>query len=131
MTGACSTELNCPHCKLHIDEHPASRCLDAWVHTDVMGYKLPDHNWRDTHCDCIRNYPRDISAAWRVVEKIQRDEPGWRFGLLGGDIHFRWKAEFHGHIDPEQNYGQRHGQAYADTAPRAICLAALRAVGEE
>lgn len=31
--------MNCPHCEVHIDEHSASRCLDAWVAEIVMGWK--------------------------------------------------------------------------------------------
>ncbi len=28
--------MNCPHCETEIDEHEASRCLDAWVAKAVM-----------------------------------------------------------------------------------------------
>jgi len=31
--------MNCPHCKVHVNEHPASRCFDAWVAEDVMEWK--------------------------------------------------------------------------------------------
>ena len=31
--------MNCPHCNVHIDKHPASRCLDAWVAEAVMEWK--------------------------------------------------------------------------------------------
>lgn len=99
-----------------------------------------------------------IAAAWQVVERVQELHPGWRFSLLGGDkligyasdgygnflrdesnglivlkhsrIPFGWRAAFFGEADPRLDYGQRHGEAEADTAPRAICLAALRAVTE-
>jgi len=29
--------MNCPYCKTPIDEHEASRCLDAWFLETVMG----------------------------------------------------------------------------------------------
>lgn len=29
--------MNCPTCGLDIDEHPADRCLDAWVAEAVFG----------------------------------------------------------------------------------------------
>lgn len=89
----------------------------------------------------IPNYSGSIMLAWAVVERVQQLHPGWRFGLLGGDTtsifyvfgkprggFFGWRAEFFGHEDAEQDTGQRHGEAIADTAPLAICLAALRAL---
>ena len=91
-------------------------------------------------------YSTDIAAAWEVVAKVQRQNSGWRFSILGGDVSmgylggdvyrgvdedsreaFGWHAEFFGHIDPRLNYGQRHGEAYAETPALAICLAALAA----
>jgi hypothetical protein len=32
-----SSELKCPYCGTHIDEHEATRCLDAWVANKVLG----------------------------------------------------------------------------------------------
>lgn len=56
----------------------------------------------------------DIAAAWSVVEKMRMQiEPtrkGWRAGVYGGLSDKR---------------------ATADTAPLAICLAALKAIGVE
>lgn len=47
--------INCPHCNTQIDEHEASRCLDAWVANEVMGWRgrevtmtnilLPPQGW--------------------------------------------------------------------------------------
>jgi len=84
----------------------------------------------------------DTAAAFEVVDCVQTNHPGWRFSLLGGDGEDlgkgqllpttagsgQWQAEFFGYADPKQNYGQRHGQAYADTRALAICRAALMAV---
>ena len=89
-------------------------------------------------------YSTDIAAAWQVVERIQQLNPGWRFGLIGGDMSmpfetmgktfggfYGWHAEFFGHENPNENYGQRHGEARASTPTHAICLAALAALGVE
>lgn len=104
----------------------------------------------------IPRYSTDIAAAWTVVKYVQEKNPGWRFSLLGGDVSmgyatakdgswkrdrngdlvvveqsreaFGWKAEFHGHLDPRKNTGQRYGSEYATTAPHAICLTALKAM---
>lgn len=89
----------------------------------------------------------DLGAAWEAVEEVQRRNPGWRFSLLGGDVSygykggdyrrgvdetreeaFGWHAEFHGHIDPRENHGQRHADEWGETAPLAICRAALAAM---
>lgn len=31
--------MNCPHCEIDINKHEATRCLDAWVAEQVMGWK--------------------------------------------------------------------------------------------
>ncbi|KKK66418.1 hypothetical protein LCGC14_2964270, partial [marine sediment metagenome] len=39
--------MNCPHCETLIDEHKATRCLDAWIAEYVMGwkpYKIVNYN---------------------------------------------------------------------------------------
>lgn len=122
---------------------PAER--DAWVDTKVMGNpkyvsedgepKRVEPHWAygpDSEGPFYEGpgYSTDIDAAWEVMSHVQESHPGWRFGLLGGDWHFdhSWQAEFFGHINPSEDYGQRHGKAYMITAPEAICLAALIAV---
>ena len=32
--------MNCPHCGTEISEHPANRCLDAWVAESVMDAEI-------------------------------------------------------------------------------------------
>lgn len=94
----------------------------------------------------LPSYSTDIAAAWLVVAEVQRRHPGWRFSLLGGDVSmgyfdnspqrgvdessrcaFGWRAEFFGEIDPRQNYGDRHGEAWGETPALAICRAVLAA----
>lgn len=64
-------------------------------------------------------YSTDISAAWQVVEKMNRD--GWCFRVASAS--------------PDNNYyegyfvkGDKVSQVWLDTAPHAICVAALKAV---
>lgn len=156
------------------DEVGAGRTTDERIAVDVMGLCVHDWDIRaieldewDAHCrKCgadrggsyamlvpnsnVPKYSTDISAAWQVVEKIQRRHPGWRFMLLGGDVSlsttyargryevhedrrvsFGWHASFFGHIDPRVNTGERHADEHADTAPLAICRAALRAIATQ
>lgn len=113
------------------------------------GCAVAHYGWFDAAGVRIPSYSKDTGAAFQVVAEVQRRNPGWRFSLLGGDVSygyvsgdpsrgvdrdrleaFGWKAEFMGHIDPEQNYGERHGEAYADTPALAICRAALAALGD-
>lgn len=103
------------------------------VFNPVMGGEVIGMEGRE---DCMQYitsaapaYETSIESAWEVVERMRELEPGWRFGLVcyGG---MQCKAEWFGHADPEQNYGQRHGEALAPTAPEAICRAALAAIRE-
>ena len=65
-----------------------------------------------------RSYSSDIEAAWKVVEKMRAN--------VSMEVEFQicayedgtWSAEFGMEVE-----------GYADTAPHAICLAALAAVG--
>lgn len=105
----------------------AGRELDALVAKDVMGWHKLDGNWKDNiwekadgHIKGDWHPSEDISAAWEVVTKIR--SMGW-----GVDI--SWFHEF--------IYCALHKpdsviikQANAETAPLAICRAALLAVME-
>lgn len=114
----------------------AGRELDALIAEKVMG-------WRNLHVerhgddyprfgqppgvalDCV-NVPRfstDIADAWKVVEALDTDFLTLEY-LTGVDpdapSRRNWQAEFR----LSRTY------AWADTAPLAICLAALKAVGK-
>lgn len=69
------------------------------------------------------NYTTDISAAWKVVEKMQQD--GWNMELLNAYVVPDIGRQHH--CDFKDGHGW--GKAYAPTTPEAICLAALRAKG--
>lgn len=78
----------------------------------------------------------DIAAAWEVVAKMATGRPflmDCRNLMLGG---FRIRVSFTdieivNTVDEEFGGRVRQFQAIADTAPLAICLAALRANGVE
>lgn len=71
-------------------------------------------------------YSTDIAAAWQVVEKMRTD--GWRFDLY--DSFAGWRATFGrpGGIDRGENMWVLRASDRHETAPEAICRAALAAL---
>ncbi len=63
-----------------------------------------------------RPYSTNISAAWQIVEKLKAQDPALFF-QLANSINRKWECQC------------GDGWSESDTAPRAICLAALKAVG--
>lgn len=111
------------------------REMDALVAEKVMGHKyeekcLCDFPWCGS-CAGYKAYSTDIAAAWEVVEKM-RGVPGnsWWLSLHQiSQVHPIWVAAF-------TFGGQSAGMAKRfdgkdESSPRAICLAALKAVGVE
>jgi hypothetical protein len=118
------------------------RELDALVAEKVMGRTLKFHsregfdqiarngNWSGTYEEFLDNQDywspsTDIAAAWEVVDHLTRDRgegPILEFGLTR-DFEHSWEAEF------SIRSGGLNALAYSDTAPLAICLAALKAIG--
>jgi hypothetical protein len=99
------------------------RPLDAEVHRKVMGRDIPytvpyicDADGRPLLLD-VPAYSADIAAAWLVVEKLY--ETGIRLDLY----------RMTGHRTDWCCWFDRHG-GYGDTAPLAVCRAALVAVSE-
>ena len=68
----------------------------------------------ETNCP---EYSTDITAAWRVVEKVRQLKPDVRVESYQG--------YWHCHIDCNNAVAARVVSAEADTAPLAICRAAL------
>lgn len=122
------------------------RELDALIAEKVMGCKVL---WQASsvygpYCGCLsgsrfqegphsgpnrfdenlKDYSTDISAAWEVAKKLAN--------MLGvhGEFQIRY-VSFNGewHVDTESSGLIVH--VAAETAPHAICLAALKAVGYE
>lgn len=122
----------------------AGRALDAMVASKVMGAvacdawgiltAYPPQFLKDAECGHAACFPKemgppaystDIAAAWGVVTKMMERTT---FGLdwLGFDGE-EWRCVF-AWTAPEHNTDKPYA-AVATTAPRAICLAALAAVG--
>ncbi|MDP9315132.1 MAG: hypothetical protein M3R24_30430, partial [Chloroflexota bacterium] len=105
----------------------AGRDLDALVAAKVMGfdadriisgggYRVGNHTPSVISWAHIPQYSTDIAAAWEVVEKLIHLDPlvaiwGYEDGSIG------WYCDFEG------------SKAHARTAPHAVCLAALKAIG--
>lgn len=107
----------------------AGRELDVLVAEKVMGLRVTTFSGydiatscvivdaNDTITDRVPHYSTEIAAAWQVVELF-----GVRHSLSLYQVG-RWYCNF--------LVGGKRLEACAPTAPHAICLAALRAVGEE
>lgn len=73
------------------------------------------------------NYSTDISAAWKVVDKVRNKSIAFSIVTLWDQPtgKYLWLAKF------EWWGTERFEFSAQDTAPHAICLAALKAVGHE
>lgn len=125
----------------------AGRDLDVLVAEKVMGCKVElvkigtVAGWdSEPHCCCpgnphefsdrdyevveLKRYSTDIAAAWEVVEKITLGKERFSYECLWRDPNDgKWAF---GSFDRD---GSFFPMEKADTAPHAICLAALKAVG--
>jgi hypothetical protein len=108
-----------------VSDLPAGRELDALVAEKVMGICVST-GWEDIYpvvagVTCVTNpirpYSTDIAAAWEVVEKALAPK-GYNVGPLYEGNGW-WVV---------QDAGCGMEIAIAETAPLAICLAALNAV---
>jgi len=110
---------------------PPGRELDALVAEKVMGQKLPlgpseearsVGPWFHGEGAVCPSYSTDIAAAWQVVEKFQQ---------TGLAVFSFWTGQYPGYtanLNCETADGKwRYFTADADTAPLAICRAALLA----
>lgn len=110
----------------------AGRDLDILIAEKVFGHTLPKHDdgtaW-DPDVAGVSEYSTDIACAWEVVDKLQSRPDSPRTGdfklSTPGDI---WIAEWSEWSDWFEGKGTIFYQAEAETAPHAICLAALKAV---
>lgn len=71
-------------------------------------------------------FSEDIEAAWKVVDKLRRD-PTRAISITWTGTH--WQAEILTFTDESMAYQAFELQSTGETAPHAICLAALKAVG--
>lgn len=101
---------------------PAGRELDALINEKVMNKGPVDVNspsWIDGYMSEDTFYSTDISAAWEVVKKLV---PLFRFALAQVDSGRLWFSQF----ENIEHFGEWDAfEAEAETAPLAICRAAL------
>lgn len=110
--------------------------LNLKVALEIMGWEQhPDykHLARDTRPQSLGafmdiktslpKYSEDIAAAWEVVEKLKSNSQNHMIDIFW-DVDL-WYCHIHSHDKIERHvYGE-------ETAPHAICRAALKSVGVE
>lgn len=97
----------------------AGRDLDALIATKVMGLPV----WRDEYETIYPPYSVDIAAAFEVVEKLRAQGLTVTISTPLPDCK-SWDVRGWNSQTNDNRF-----IAHADTAPLAICLAALKAVG--
>ena len=117
--------MTCPHCGIGVEEHGAGRCLDAWVACTIFAKRVKDYGkfgWRcEDTADAVFRYSSDISCAWEIVKWFHNDNDCLSLAyVLQPHEGMKWEARFR-IVDV---------WAIADTAPLAICRAALLAMEE-
>lgn len=115
------------------------RELDALIAEKVMGIPISEFNflwdkWA-SGASMLSNsyhYSTDIAAAWEVVEKLRKLEH-WNGGKLVVNIRQQdtlcegqWVVEVSPTFRPTHTL---QPMGFSDSAPHAICLAALKAGG--
>jgi hypothetical protein len=106
----------------NIENMQAGREMDALVAENI--FKLDAACWIhgcEITAHRIPEYSTDIAAAWLVVEKLRQQ--GFRI-MVSTDDELEWGAYFE---------DRRHssGSSEHDSAPLAICRAALKAVSRQ
>lgn len=113
------------------------RDLDVLVAQKVVGLSLEYINCDGTHIWYSHDagdyfptpaYSTDIAAAWEVVKKITSQSPvitDWQFSMI---LPLRTMQSFNGCF-AKFCYGGGKFESVGESAPHAICLAALKAVG--
>ena len=100
-----------------IDKMEAGRKMDMLVAEKVMGWK---RHGTDIAASNPFPYSTSISAAWEVVEKMEKD--GFNFFIESCKPAYDWWAQF----APRNKDTEFHSEA--PTASLAICRAALKTV---
>ena len=110
--------------------------LDAQIAGIVMGFNLFNglivEEWPDVKGVYTPRKPKpystDILAAWEVVEKMQSE--GWRLDISGSRYFGPNMGGYEVQIVCASGV-RGHYSAYEETAPMAICMAALKAVKDQ
>lgn len=108
------------------DELKPGRELDALIAHKVMGLEV--HNGFEvvgegafrapSRAFPVKRYSTDIAAAWEVVDSLRSRFEGFYWNL-NETYDGMWTV----------NFWPKGSELNGDTAPHAICLAALKAVG--
>lgn len=113
--------MNCPYCGVHIDEHPASRCLDKWI-AQVFGVydKICQEEYHlmlpeGAH---LPYYSTNIAAVWEVEEKIEERKLRSRYS----------QALVAQMLDTVVNSDEHMWWLLAHASPHHRCRAAIKAV---
>jgi len=129
-----------------------NREIDVLVAEKVMGWHKDYSWWANAEGDWMEkieaeeyepgfNPSEDIASAWQVVEKLFRvhkmtfsitlkDGDGWEAELAGW-VNGISDIDTWGHHDEGSEVSFRGESSRQETAPLAICLAALKAVGAQ
>ena len=117
----------------HYDKDHADSCYYMLVdeNCDYAGDDFGRHaGERDSEADAWEKdcpyYSSEISAAWEVVEKLT---DGHRRAVEVGNGHSSWWWCNVSRPEPDSHGCTHYDLTKADTAPLAICLAALKAKG--
>lgn len=123
----------CPHCQTSIEEHKATRCLDAWVAEAVMGWRthrITDRVWVGKSTDNLIQKSdwepsTSIMNAWEVVDILTSMD--WMVftgtNLKDGSY---CRLEWHDPFDPKwEQFMSRDS-----SVPLAICRVALEAISQ-
>lgn len=109
------------------DAGVASRLIapapDDWILVWHYHDDRPSHF--NTNRDCLPEYGTRIEDAWKVVEKMR--EQGFEMDM-GFSTSSGWWALFYDHDENLAYRAEAENYADAETAPLAICCAALLSV---
>lgn len=127
----------------HVHDRTPERELDARIATEVMGWQVrwaseehpvfPGGDWENKLTDGpytppgwpVKRYSTDIAAAWLVVKKMTGADPdGLEYAFYVNYGPDEWECGF---VHP--NRYDWWVASNCETAQKAICLAALKAVG--
>lgn len=113
------------------------RELDALVAEKVMGLAITttwkgklatESEWKEieTVPGPYKHYSIDISAAWEVVEKMEKEGFDFCIHKYNGNSYYKAQFDKNGDLDTII-----YREPTGESAPHAICLASLEAIGME
>jgi len=100
----------------------AGRELDARVTEEL---------WKDTNPYPSFKPSTNAAHAWEVVEKLIQDNLNWDVEVKWSSVEKEWYVTILDRSGLGTHVKQEVCFVWAETAPLAICLAALKVVGEE